>query len=145
MELDPKRIDSYLQQVAAEVADLEKTLAFPDGRLVSDRAKLKSLKYSVIVIAEAMTGALQHILAKKHSVAVDGYSDALMKSAQHKLVDEDLLGRLRPFFVFRNMLVHQYWKVQDETFLKNLRAGLSDFREFARQIRSATSISNGGT
>jgi uncharacterized protein YutE (UPF0331/DUF86 family) len=72
---------------------------------------------------------------KKHSVAVDGYSDALTKSVQHKVVDEELLGRLRPFFVFRYMLVHQYWKVQDETFLKNLKAGLSDFREFARQIR----------
>lgn len=135
MELDPKRIDSYLQQIVTEVVDLEKILVLPDGQIVSDKAKLKSLKYSVIVIAEAMTGTLQHILAKKHSVAVDGYSDALMKSVQHNVVDEELLARLRPFFVFRNMLVHQYWKVQDETFLKNLRAGLSDFHEFARQIR----------
>jgi uncharacterized protein YutE (UPF0331/DUF86 family) len=135
VELDPKRIDSYLQQIVTEVVDLEKFLVLPDGQIVSDKAKLKSLKYSVIVIAEAMTGALQHILAKKHSVAVDGYSDALMKSVQHNVVDEELLARLRPFFVFRNMLVHQYRKVQDETFLKNLRAGLSDFREFARQIR----------
>ena len=135
MEFDLKRIESYLQQIVAEVADVEKTLAIPDDQILSDRAKLKSLKYSVIVIAEAMTGALQHILAKKHSVAVDGYSDALMKSAQHKVVDEELLGRLRPFFVFRNMLVHQYWRVQDETFLGNLRVGLSDFREFVRQLR----------
>jgi uncharacterized protein YutE (UPF0331/DUF86 family) len=135
VELDPKRIESYLQQIVAEVADLEKALAIPDGQVLSDRAKLKSLKYSVIVIAEAMTGALQHILAKKHSVAVDGYSDALMKSARHKVVDEELLGRLRPFFVFRNMLVHQYWRVQDETFLGNLRVGLNDFREFVRQLR----------
>jgi len=135
VELDPKRIDSYLQQIVTEVVDLEKFLVLPDGQIVSDKAKLKSLKYSVIVIAEAMTGTLQHILAKKHSVAVDGYSDALMKSVQHNVVDEELLARLRPFFVFRNMLVHQYRKVQDETFLKNLRAGLSDFHEFARQIR----------
>ena len=91
MEFDLKRIESYLQQIVAEVADLEKALAIPDGQVLSDRAKLKSLKYSVIVIAEAMTGALQHILAKKHSVAVDGYSDALMKSAQHKVVDEALI------------------------------------------------------
>jgi uncharacterized protein YutE (UPF0331/DUF86 family) len=138
VRLDLKRIDSYLQQIATEVADLEEILALPDGQLVSDRVKLKSLKYSIIVIAEAMTGALQHILAKKHSAAVDGYSDALMKSAQHKVVDEELLRRLRPFCVFRNMLVHQYWRVQDETFLNNVRAGLSDFREFARQIRHAS-------
>ena len=135
MEFDLKRIESYLQQIVAEVADVEKTLAIQNDQILSDRAKLKSLKYSVIVIAEAMTGALQHILAKKHSVAVDGYSDALMKSAQHKVVDEELLGRLRPFFVFRNMLVHQYWRVQDGTLLKNLRTGLNDFREFVRQLR----------
>ena len=73
MRLDLKRIDSYLQQIATEVTDLEEILALPDGQLVSDRVKLKSLKYSIIVIAEAMTGALQHILAKKHSAAVDGY------------------------------------------------------------------------
>jgi uncharacterized protein YutE (UPF0331/DUF86 family) len=135
VELDPKRIESYLQQIVAEVADVEKTLAIQNDQILSDRAKLKSLKYSVIVIAEAMTGALQHILAKQHSVAVDGYSDALMKSAQHKVVDEALIVRLRPFFVFRNMLVHQYWRVQDETFLENLRAGLGDFHEFAKQLR----------
>jgi uncharacterized protein YutE (UPF0331/DUF86 family) len=134
VKIDPKRIESYLQQIVAEVADLEKALAVPDGQVLADRAKLKSLKYSVIVIAEAMTGVLQHILAKKHSVAVDGYSDALMKSAQHKVVDEALTVRLRPFFVFRNMLVHQYWRVQDETFLENLRAGLGDFREFVKKI-----------
>ena len=64
MRLDLKRIDSYLQQIATEVTDLEEILALPDGQLVSDRVKLKSLKYSIIVIAEAMTGALQHILAK---------------------------------------------------------------------------------
>jgi uncharacterized protein YutE (UPF0331/DUF86 family) len=108
VRLDLKRIDSYLQQIATEVADLEEILAFPDDHLFSDRVKLKSLNYSIIVIAEAMTGALQHILAKKHSAAVDGYADALMKSAQHKVVDEEILRRLRPFFVFRNMLVHQY-------------------------------------
>lgn len=135
MELDPKRIESYLQQIAAEVADLERALAIPDGQILSDRVKLKGLNYSVIVIAEAMTGALQHILAKKHSVAVDGYSDALLKSAQHKVVDEAPIVRLRPFLVFRNMLVHQYWRVQDETFLENVRSGLGDFREFVKRIR----------
>lgn len=46
MRLDLKRIDSYLQQIATEVADLEEILALPDGQLVSDRVKLKSLKYS---------------------------------------------------------------------------------------------------
>jgi len=36
VELDLKRIDSYLQQIVTEVADLEKILALADGQLVSE-------------------------------------------------------------------------------------------------------------
>lgn len=82
---------------------------------------LKSCKYSTIVIAEAMAGVLQHILAKKHNVVVGGYKEVFDKSMAHRLVAKDLLERLQPFISFRNMLVHQYWRVKDDVFLQNLR------------------------
>ena len=37
---------------------------------------------------------------------------------------------------FRKMLVHQYWKVDDNVFMKNLREGLDDFRNFVNEIRN---------
>lgn len=48
---------------------------------------------------------------------------------------KDLLNRLLPFARFRNMLVHQYWRVEDGMFIENLRAGLPDFRMFIKQVR----------
>jgi len=135
VELDKERIENYLYQIATEVADLEKILEASDREILADRVVMKSLKYSVIVIAEAIAGAMQHILAKKHNISIDGYSDAFSKSSRYGVVSEALLGRLRPFIVFRNMLVHQYWRVKDEVFLENLRAGLGDFREFLAEIQ----------
>ena len=72
MELDLKRIDSYLQLMVTEVAGLEKNPC-PFGR-----------------------------------------SDRFRPGKDEK---------------------PQYWRVQDEAFLKNLRAGLTDFHEFAEPIR----------
>ncbi len=38
-------------------------------------------------------------------------------------------------FRFRNMLVHQYWRVDNRVFVKNLKNGLNDFRIFVNEIK----------
>jgi len=48
---------------------------------------------------------------------------------------QELLNRLIPFARFRNILVHQYWRVEDRMFMENLRAGLPDFRLFIKQVK----------
>ena len=62
--------------------------------------------------------------------------DVFTKSRIYSLLPEKLLERLKPFIVFRNMLVHQYWKVKDEIFLKNMRNGIKDFRDFTINIKN---------
>jgi uncharacterized protein YutE (UPF0331/DUF86 family) len=88
------------------------------------------------VIAEAIASALQHILARKYNTVVDGYMDVFSKSMVCSILPEDLLERLKPFIVFRNMLVHQYWRVKDEIFLINMRSGINDFRDFIINIKN---------
>ena len=62
--------------------------------------------------------------------------DVFNKSMICSLLPEELLERLKPFIVFRNMLVHQYWKVKDEIFLNNMRNGIKDFRDFTINIKN---------
>lgn len=134
MQVDKERIEKYIDEIAAETTDLEILLARPDEEIMQDRYILKSLKYSTIVIAEAIASALQHILAKRHNAVVDGYMEVFRRSKEYHVLSDELLSRLQPFFSFRNMLVHQYWRVKDQTFLANLRDGLGDFHNFVRDI-----------
>ena len=136
MKLDKRRIEKYLDEIAAETLDVKKILEKANDEILKDKHFLKSLKYSTIVIAEAIASALQHILAKKHNTVVDGYMDVFTKSMICSLLPEELLERLKPFIVFRNMLVHQYWKVKDEIFLNNMRNGINDFRDFTINIKN---------
>lgn len=66
----------------------------------------------------------------------DGYMDVFRKSKEHHVLSDELISHLQPFLSFRNMLVHQYWRVRDQKFLANLREGLVDFHEFVRDIRA---------
>ena len=139
MRLDDKRLGKYLDEIAAETIDIEKIFDRKSKKgedlVQQDPYILKSLKYSTIVIAEAIASTLQHILAKKYNVVIDGYMAVFSKSKDNKVISTKLLTRLQPFFRFRNMLVHQYWRVDNKVFESNLRDGLHDFRIFVNEIR----------
>ena len=138
MKLDDERLVKYLDEIAAETIDIETTIGQKGKKkngLMQDPHILKSLKYSTIVIAEAIASTLQHILAKKYNVVIDGYMAVFSKSKENKVISTKLLARLQPFFRFRNMLVHQYWRVDNIVFENNLRDGLNDFRKFVNKIR----------
>lgn len=134
MKIDKERIDKYLDQIASEIEDLEQVLKIKDEDIVADPHLLKSLKYSIIIIAEAIASTLQHILAKKHNTVVDGYTAVYVQSQTHAIISSELLTSLSPFFKFRNMLVHQYWKVDNQVFVENIRDGLNDFEAFVKEI-----------
>jgi len=139
VKLDYERLGKYLDEIAAETIDIEKTFDRKSKKgedlVQQDPYILKSLKYSTIVIAEAIASTLQHILAKKYNVVIDGYMAVFSRSKENKVISTKLLTRLQPFFRFRNMLVHQYWRVDNKVFESNLRDGLHDFRIFVNEIR----------
>jgi uncharacterized protein YutE (UPF0331/DUF86 family) len=139
VKLDYERLGKYLDEIAAETIDIEKIFDRKSKKgedlVQQDPYILKSLKYSTIVIAEAIASTLQHILAKKYNVVIDGYMAVFSRSKENKVISTKLLTRLQPFFRFRNMLVHQYWRVDNKVFESNLRDGLHDFRIFVNEIR----------
>lgn len=141
MQVDHDRIMKYLNEVAAEMEDIQPLLARPDDELLLQSHYIKALKYSTIVIAESMANVLQHLLAKEHNVVIRGFTEVFMKARDHRLMPAELIDRLLPFARFRNMLAHQYWRVQDRVFLENLRNGLGDFRTFADLTREIAAAS----
>jgi uncharacterized protein YutE (UPF0331/DUF86 family) len=138
VKLDKERLEKYLDQIASETIDLENIISQKNKKedeILQDPHIIKSLKYSTIVIAEAIASALQHILAKKYNIVIDGYMAVFRESKEHNVVSTELLTRLQPFFRFRNMLVHQYWRIDNKVFVENLRNGLNDFRIFVNETR----------
>ncbi len=85
MKLDHDRLQKYLDEIAAETIDVEGLFKQERQKqidIVGNPTVLKSLKYSTIVIAEAIASILQHILAKKHNIVIDGYTAVFTKSRE---------------------------------------------------------------
>ena len=134
MRSDPFRIKNYLTEIRRNNLDLKKIL---DGNeLLPDSIALKAAKYILIELAEAMSGTIQHILAKEMGIPVSGYIDTVVKGYENGILSKDLFQRLKPFFDFRNSLIHRYWQIDDRRLIENIKTGYRDFDDFIEEIEA---------
>jgi uncharacterized protein YutE (UPF0331/DUF86 family) len=97
---------------------------------------LKGFKYTLVEIAEAMANTLQHILAKDMGEPVTGYVETIIRAGQTKVISEPLSKKIKPFFDFRNSLIHRYWFISDEKLLTLVRENKIDFISFIEAIEN---------
>ena len=134
MKSDPIRIKRYLTEIRKYRIELNELIT--QNRLLPDSIPLKAAKYILIELAEAMADTVQHILAKDKGIPVSGYIDAINKAYENGIISEDVFQRLKPFFDFRNSLIHRYWSVDDTLLIKNIHEGINDFDLFIEAIET---------
>lgn len=135
MNIDKERIERYLLEIKSRHVEIQELLRqYSDASLLEAPWTLRGLKYCLIEIAEAMANVLQHILAKEMGEPVTGYVDTVIRTGQKGILPEPLSRRLRPFFDFRNSLIHRYWTISDEKLLALVRENHGDFLQFIEAI-----------
>ena len=134
MKIDSVRIKKYLADIVRSANDLKKIIE--RNSLEPGSIELKAVKFILIELAEAMSNTLQHVLAKQKGIAVSGYIDTIVKGNREGIISEELYQKLKPFFDFRNSLVHRYWIIDDEKLIANIQTGQNDFDQFAEELEN---------
>jgi uncharacterized protein YutE (UPF0331/DUF86 family) len=135
MKIDIERIQRYLGEIKSRHYEIEELLLRnTDQEILMDRWMLRGLKYILIEIAEAMANTLQHILAKDMGEPVTGYVETIIRAGETKILSETLSQKIKPFFDFRNSLIHRYWFISDEKLLSLVRENRDDFISFIEAI-----------
>jgi uncharacterized protein YutE (UPF0331/DUF86 family) len=134
MKIDAIRLNKYLSDIVRSAHDLK--MIVDQNTLLPESIELKAAKYILIELAEAMSNTLQHILAKQKGIAVSGYTDTIVKGYKEGIISEELFQKLKPFFDFRNSLVHRYWIIDDEKLIANIQSGKDDFNQFTEELEA---------
>ncbi len=80
-----------------------------------------------------MANTLQHLPAKDKGIPVTGYKETITQSGEKGIISGELSNKLKPFFDFRNSLIHRYWYISDEQLLLLIREK-GDFINFIYAI-----------
>lgn len=135
MKLDIKRIQNYLLDIKSRAIEIEGLFhEYTAEELLAQPWLIKGLKYLLIELAEIMANALTHILTRDKGEAVTGYVETIVRAGEAGIISKSLSSKLKPFFDFRNSLIHRYWIISDDKLIILVQKNYKDFLNFIDEI-----------
>lgn len=114
-----------LQRLAGEI---------PSTGVEIDTTKQWALRYGLFESIQIVIDISCHIVAYNNYGSTKTYRECIEALEKFKVVDQNLSTRLKAMIGLRNILVHDYVKVDDKKLFGFLQR-LDDFRSFANAVR----------
>ena len=134
MAIDKERIISLIGEIEKALGILNDYRQMEKDEIIYDLKTLGGIKYYFILATEACVDICNHISAKEHLGIPESYSNCFEILSERGIISEELSKKLSNMAKFRNLLVHLYWKIDNERLYEILQKELGDFEEFIKQI-----------
>lgn len=134
MEVDKDRLLSLIGEIEQALSILREYGEADKESLIGNLKSLGSVKYYLIVAIEGCVDICNHIVAKESIGVPESYSDCFKILKNNEIISDVLSKELSNLAKFRNLLVHLYWKVDDEKVYELLQMKLDDIGRFIQQI-----------
>lgn len=132
--IDKPRIRALLGNIAEAQRCLRELGQLPEAQFLEDFRNTESAKYLLIVATEAVIDICNHIVARREGRAPEDYADCFAVLIDLQVINVSLAERLQRMARFRNLLVHLYWKVENERVYQIIQTALQDLDEYRQQI-----------
>lgn len=132
--VDQDRVLRLLRAITDDISVLKAESRADDFRR-QDPIWLRGVKYTFVTAIEACVDVAQHICAAEGWGPPADNGDAVRLLGEHGVCTPELARSIRQAVGFRNVLVHDYIKVNDEIVVGRLKA-LGDLEDFVSQVAS---------
>jgi uncharacterized protein YutE (UPF0331/DUF86 family) len=112
--VDERRVRLLLQRIQEDLDYLRSRASSDRAALQADIERLAALKYFLLTAIEGCLNVAQHLCASEGWGPPADNAEAMLLLAAHRVLDEELGGDLAAAVRFRNLLVHEYARVDDE-------------------------------
>lgn len=126
-----------------KIADIKKAISLltkiaSTGKenFLNDAIVISAAKYQLILAIEAALNICNHLAARVAREVPASYADCFRILAENKIISRELAARLIAMAKFRNLLVHQYGKVDNAIVYRIIQNDLSDLLHYIKEIRS---------
>ena len=117
------------------VSELVELRRLGDEAFRTSRAQMWSVERGLQLGAEILLDIGTHILSAQYGISPADYKDILEQLGQQGILSQDLRRRLKGLAGFRNILVHDYIRLDPEKVLEALKRAPEEFSDFVLAIR----------
>ncbi len=132
--LNLNRITKAKDDIYDAYLKIKELTSTPYNEFEKDYKNLLSLRQLILQTVEGMAIICQHILAKDFAKPVAGYAECITKSQEVGLITRELSEKLNDLFGLRNLIVHRYWKIDDEKLYTYAINDVEDLLLFLKEI-----------
>ncbi|HWT78332.1 MAG TPA: DUF86 domain-containing protein [Candidatus Acidoferrum sp.] len=101
----------------------------------ADYVALWAVQHGLQMAAQCVLDICNHVVSDVSTEHPTNYRELILAAGRLGLMPEDFARRFSHLAGFRNVLIHEYAKVDPSEVYRNLRDGLADFDRFAEYVR----------
>ena len=132
-EIDKEFLRQKISQAEKYLEELKNFLKLSDPEISGDLKNRYALERVFLLLVEEMIDINNHLL-KSFDVAVNDLRSSFGLLGEQGILNKEFAAKISPLTGVRNILVHQYEKINLELFLKNLRNNLDDFGKYFSSV-----------
>jgi uncharacterized protein YutE (UPF0331/DUF86 family) len=117
------------------VEKLRPLQAKSEQEITSDYLALWAVERGLQMAAQCVLDICSHVVSDLSTEHPSNYRELILAAGRLRLMPEDFARRFSGLAGFRNILIHEYAKVDSGEVYRNLRDGLADFDRFAEYVR----------
>lgn len=132
--LDVEIIHKHLSELESALSYLKDKKSISEKQLINDYEQRLAIERAFHLAIQNTIDIGSHILASLGINDIESYADIPKKLSEAKIIQPTLSGKLANMAKFRNILVHDYIKIESKKLISFLKNNLSDFSEFSKNI-----------
>ncbi|MBI3589017.1 MAG: DUF86 domain-containing protein [Candidatus Liptonbacteria bacterium] len=132
-EIDKEFLRQKISQAEKYLEELKSFLKLSDLEISGDLKNRYALERVFLLLVEEMIDINNHLL-KSFDISVSDLRSSFGLLGEQGILDKEFAAKISPLTGVRNILVHQYEKINLELFLKNLRNNLGDFEKYFSSV-----------
>ncbi|OQX51362.1 MAG: hypothetical protein B5M54_11020 [Candidatus Aminicenantes bacterium 4484_214] len=129
------RIRYLIGEINSAFYKLEKIRKISKEEFLKSQEKIDSSKYNLIIIIEGAIDICNHIVARAGGRAPTDYGDCFAILGELEILSPELVEKLKKMAKFRNLLVHLYWKVDNQRVFNIIQKDINDIKLFLLAIK----------
>ena len=134
MKLDNDRILEKIDEMENYLRELEEYLPEQEEDYLNNSLRKRACERAFQLASENLLDICNLIISEKGFGMPSDSKDSVRKLAENRVLPASLSTRLEELVGFRNLLVHQYGRVDDSRSYSYLNMELKDFYEFIEII-----------
>ena len=116
-----------LDEANGYLKEMEDFFKSSDTEILADSGKLHIAERLLQLLVDTILDINQHFIKELGLKLADDLQSTFITVGECGVLPKEFAERIAPVTGVRNILVHQYEKLDKETFLRNLRHHFSDF------------------